>query len=111
MEDRGHEPVPFVNIVCQLLDMLQHPEEKKPLISKKDLRACKMQSVFFNYLFNLGKFFQIESRDPRLIQQERAFPDYTDWDRFAAFEYERLTANEEEIMGAGADPVMSQLDM
>uniref|UniRef100_A0A7S0BML4 EF-hand domain-containing protein n=1 Tax=Rhodosorus marinus TaxID=101924 RepID=A0A7S0BML4_9RHOD len=111
MEDRGHEPVPFVNIVCQLLDMLQHPEERKPFISKKDLRACNMQSVFFNYLFNLGKFFQIESRDPRLIQQERAFPDYTDWDRFAAFEYERLTANEEEIMGAGADPVMSQLDM
>lgn len=69
MEDRGHEPIQFVDIVCQLLDMLKFPPQKSPSIRKEDLRLCNMQSVFFNFLFNLNKFFQIESRDPRLVQQ------------------------------------------
>ncbi|EME27306.1 Serine/threonine protein phosphatase 2A regulatory subunit B''alpha [Galdieria sulphuraria] len=94
MECLGHEPIPLEDIVCQLLDMVR-PDLFEPIITRSTLRRCKLRSNFFNVLFNLNKFISIENKDPYLIRQEHATPELTDWDRFAAIEYLRLSAEEE----------------
>ncbi|KAK4530421.1 hypothetical protein CCYA_CCYA04G1278 [Cyanidiococcus yangmingshanensis] len=95
MECLGHEPVAFEDILCQLLDMISKDADP-PVVTRSALRASRMQSHFFNVLFNLNKFIAIESRDPVLLRQERATPDLSDWDRFAALEYLRLSAEDDE---------------
>jgi len=94
MECLGHESVKFVDIVCQLLDMIK-PKFDRPMIRLRDLKQSGIAGQFFNVLFNLNKFFASESRDPIQIQQERATPNLTAWDRFAALEYLRLSEEEE----------------
>lgn len=113
MECFGHEPVQIRDILCQLLDMIK-PNMKPPVIRRKDLKRCRLAGNFFNVLFNLNKFFAIEARDPLQIRQEHATPELTDWDRFAALEYLRLSAEEEgeedeswEEVGDSANPLMS----
>jgi len=95
MECLGHEPITFVNVVNQLLDMLE-PWSSTVIITKDVLRRSKQQSAFFNVLFNINKLFALEGKDLRTIRQVRETPDLTDWDRFALFEYHRLSAEEEE---------------
>jgi serine/threonine-protein phosphatase 2A regulatory subunit B'' len=94
MECFGHEPVQIRDILCQLLDMVK-PNSHPPHIKRCDLKACCLAGNFFNVLFNLNKFFALEARDPLQIRQEHATPELTDWDRFAALEYLRLSAEEE----------------
>lgn len=94
MECFGHEPVQIRDILCQLLDMVK-PNSRPPHIKRSDLKACRLAGSFFNVLFNLNKFFALEARDPLQIRQEHATPELTDWDRFAALEYLRLSAEEE----------------
>lgn len=94
MECFGHEPVQIRDILCQLLDMIS-PNVQPPVITRRDLKKCRLAGNFFNVLFNLNKFFAIEARDPLQIRQEHATPELTDWDRFAALEYLRLSAEEE----------------
>lgn len=50
--------------------------------------------LFFNILFNVNKF-TIEVRDLLLIGEQYARTSLTDWDRLAAIEYFRLSADEE----------------
>ncbi|KAI0567762.1 hypothetical protein FGB62_1g266 [Gracilaria domingensis] len=113
MECFGHEPVQIKDILCQLLDMIK-PNVQPPVIRRKDLKRCRLAGNFFNVLFNLNKFFAIEARDPLQIRQEHATPELTDWDRFAALEYLRLSAEEEEgeeesweEVGDGVNPLMA----
>ncbi|CAN8066828.1 unnamed protein product [Agarophyton chilense] len=113
MECFGHEPVQIKDILCQLLDMIK-PNVQPPVIRRKDLKRCRLAGNFFNVLFNLNKFFAIEARDPLQIRQEHATPELTDWDRFAALEYLRLSAEEEdgedepwEEVGDCANPLMA----
>jgi Ca2+-binding EF-hand superfamily protein len=94
MECFGHEPVQIRDILCQLLDMVK-PNSQPPHIKRSDLKGCRLAGSFFNVLFNLNKFFALEARDPLQIRQEHATPELTDWDRFAALEYLRLSAEEE----------------
>jgi len=52
--------------------------------------------VFFNCLVNLNKFIAYETRDLFAIKHQiTEFPDYSEWDRFAKGEYERLAMEEE----------------
>lgn len=113
MQCFGHEPVQIRDILCQLLDMIK-PNMNPPVIRRKDLKRCRLAGNFFNVLFNLNKFFAIEARDPLQIRQEHATPELTDWDRFAALEYLRLSAEEEgeedeswEDVGEAANPLMA----
>lgn len=113
MESFGHEPVHIRDILCQLLDMI-NPNMRPPVIRRRDLKRCRLAGNFFNVLFNLNKFFAIEARDPLQIRQEHATPQLTDWDRFAALEYLRLSADEEgdedeswEDVGEAANPLMA----
>jgi Ca2+-binding EF-hand superfamily protein len=112
MECFGHEPVQIRDILCQLLDMVK-PNAKPPHVRRSDLKSCRLAGNFFNVLFNLNKFFALEARDPLQIRQEQATPELTDWDRFAALEYLRLSAEEEEgeeeaweEVGDSANPLM-----
>lgn len=113
MDTFGHEPVQIRDILCQLLDMI-NPNVDPPVIRRGDLKRCKLAGNFFNVLFNLNKFFAIEARDPLQIRQEHATPELTDWDRFAALEYLRLSAEEEgeedeswEDVGEAGNPLMA----
>lgn len=113
MECFGHEPVQIRDILCQLLDMIK-PSVNPPVIRRRDLKRCRLAGNFFNVLFNLNKFFAIEARDPLQIRQEHATPELTDWDRFAALEYLRLSAEEEgeedeswEDVGEASNPLIA----
>ncbi|XP_010482903.1 PREDICTED: probable serine/threonine protein phosphatase 2A regulatory subunit B''epsilon isoform X1 [Camelina sativa] len=103
MECITQEPVPFNDILCQIIDMIG--PEKENCITLKDLKGSKLSGNVFNILFNLNKFMAFETRDPFLIRQEREEPNLTEWDRFAQREYLRLSMEEdvEEVSNGSAD--------
>ncbi|XP_065337542.1 uncharacterized protein LOC135938002 isoform X3 [Cloeon dipterum] len=99
MEAIGMETLPFEDCLCQMLDMLRPEVPGK--ISLRDLKKCKLSPLFFDTFFNLEKFLDHEQRDPFATQPRESAPDGTelddvmsDWDRFAAEEYELLVAEE-----------------
>jgi serine/threonine-protein phosphatase 2A regulatory subunit B'' len=54
-------------------------------------------STFFNFLTNLEKLLAYERKDPFSAAGEKNdYPDYTDWDKFAMYEYKRLSSEEDE---------------
>ncbi len=53
-------------------------------------------SVFFNNILNLNKFLSNEQRDPFSRSDIDKNPEYSDWDKFAFYEYQRLTAEDSE---------------
>ncbi|XP_076174481.1 uncharacterized protein LOC143150226 isoform X2 [Ptiloglossa arizonensis] len=94
MEAIGLETLPFEDCLCQMLDMIKPATPGK--ISLSDLKKCKMISIFFDTFFNLEKYLDHEQRDPFASAREHD-PDgheLSDWDRFAAEEYEMLVAEE-----------------
>ncbi|XP_078039720.1 uncharacterized protein LOC144471498 isoform X1 [Augochlora pura] len=94
MEAIGLETLPFEDCLCQMLDMIKPATPGK--ISLSDLKRCKMTSIFFDTFFNLEKYLDHEQRDPFASAREHD-PDgheLSDWDRFAAEEYEMLVAEE-----------------
>ncbi|XRB20001.1 EF-hand domain-containing protein [Pseudoscourfieldia marina] len=64
----------------------------------------RLASHVLDALINWGKFTLYECRDPQLVRLERecSMGGFTDWDRFARFEYSRLSAEEEEEEAAAA---------
>ena len=86
----------------------------KNQITLQDLKRCKMTPVFFDTFFNLEKYLDHEQRDPFATQREvdeegneviidwrptyletdQPIFQLSDWDRFAADEYEQLVAEE-----------------
>lgn len=94
MEAIGLETLPFEDCLCQMLDMIKPATPGK--ISLSDLKKCKMTSIFFDTFFNLEKYLDHEQRDPFASAREHD-PDgheLSDWDRFAAEEYELLVTEE-----------------
>ena len=95
-----------------MLDMIR--PLNKHAITLKDLKQCKMTPVFFDTFFNLEKYLDHEQRDPFATQRETdedgnevtfnldakkgylnvPLSQMSDWDRFAAEEYELLVAEE-----------------
>ncbi|XP_059488250.1 uncharacterized protein LOC132204029 isoform X3 [Neocloeon triangulifer] len=95
MEAIGMDTLPFEDCLCQMLDMIRPEVSGK--ISLRDLKRCKLSPLFFDTFFNLEKFLDHEQRDPFNTQPRESAPDGTemsDWDRFAAEEYELLVAEE-----------------
>nr|CAG4651570.1 EOG090X00JH [Triops cancriformis] len=97
METLGIESLPFEDCLCQMLDMVNPAIPGK--ISLKDLRQCRLCPVFFDTFFNLDKFLDHEQRDPFACQTDPN-QQVSDWDRYAAEEYELLVAEE-----SGSDQV------
>nr|XP_054770853.1 serine/threonine-protein phosphatase 2A regulatory subunit B'' subunit beta-like [Lytechinus pictus] len=94
MESLGIETLPFEDCLCQLLDLVK---PKNPdFITLHDLKNCKLAYIFFDTLFNLEKFLEHEQRDPFASNRdyETEGPEPTDWEKYAAEEYEMLVAEE-----------------
>ncbi|KAL3283471.1 hypothetical protein HHI36_006612, partial [Cryptolaemus montrouzieri] len=94
MEAIGIETLPFQDCLCQMLDMVKPKCQGK--IALSDLKKCKMTSIFFDTFFNLEKYLDHEQRDPFASQRDHDFEgeEMSDWDRYAAEEYELLVAEE-----------------
>ncbi|XP_023219114.1 serine/threonine-protein phosphatase 2A regulatory subunit B'' subunit beta-like isoform X1 [Centruroides sculpturatus] len=93
MEALGIETLPFKDCLCQMLDMVRPKYPGK--ISLSDLKHCKMTPVFFDTFFNLEKFLDHEQRDPFASQRDQTDGiEMSDWDIYAAEEYEILIAEE-----------------
>ncbi|KAJ7325022.1 hypothetical protein JRQ81_018042 [Phrynocephalus forsythii] len=94
MESMGIEPLPFHDLLCQMLDLVKPDTEGR--VTLRDLKRCKMAHVFYNTFFNLEKYLDNEQRDPFAVQKdvENDGPEPSDWDRYAAEEYEILVAEE-----------------
>ncbi|XP_077205329.1 serine/threonine-protein phosphatase 2A regulatory subunit B'' subunit alpha isoform X2 [Paroedura picta] len=94
MESMGIEPLPFHDLLCQMLDLVK--PECDGRVTLRDLKRCRMAHVFYNTFFNLEKYLDNEQRDPFAVQKdvENDGPEPSDWDRYAAEEYEILVAEE-----------------
>nr|XP_022904852.1 serine/threonine-protein phosphatase 2A regulatory subunit B'' subunit alpha-like isoform X1 [Onthophagus taurus] len=100
MELIGIETLPFEDCLCQMLDMVKPKTTGK--ITLSDLKKCKMTPIFFDTFFNLEKYLDHEQRDPFASQRDHDLDgqELSDWDRYAAEEYELLVAEE----GGNDDP-------
>jgi len=105
MEQLGIETLPYDDCLCQMLDMIRPATSNR--ITLQDLKRCKMTPVFFDTFFNLEKYLDHEQRDPFATQREvdEDGNELSDWDRFAADEYEQLVAEE------GNNELMEDQDM
>nr|CAG4646020.1 EOG090X00JH [Macrothrix elegans] len=98
MEALGIETLPFEDCLCQMLDMINPTVQGK--VSLQDLKRCHMTPIFFDTFFNLEKYLDHEQRDPFASQRDPESENgdeiikISDWDRYAAEEYELLVAEE-----------------
>merc|ERR1711963_1169738 len=94
----------FAFFKLQMLDMIM--PKKQNVISLQDLKRCRMTPIFFDTFFNLEKYLDHEQRDPFASQRDldEDGNEMSDWDRFAAEEYELLVAEE-----GNADGTMDEL--
>ncbi|KAL4505892.1 hypothetical protein ABPG72_013653 [Tetrahymena utriculariae] len=95
LEYLNHENVLFEDIVCQMVDLLK-PEDDIKFYFRHFKAKQNVCGIFFNFMTNLNKLVQYEQRDPFQLKHElNEHPDYTEWDRFAQNEYQRLAMEEE----------------
>uniref|UniRef100_H3AW25 Protein phosphatase 2 regulatory subunit B''alpha n=1 Tax=Latimeria chalumnae TaxID=7897 RepID=H3AW25_LATCH len=94
MEAMGIEPLPFHDLLCQMLDLVKPEYDGK--ITLRDLKRCRMAHIFYDTFFNLEKYLDHEQRDPFAVQKDvdNEGPEPSDWDKYAAEEYEILVAEE-----------------
>uniref|UniRef100_A0A3P8UTW6 Protein phosphatase 2 regulatory subunit B''alpha n=1 Tax=Cynoglossus semilaevis TaxID=244447 RepID=A0A3P8UTW6_CYNSE len=94
MERMGIEPLPFQDLLCQMLDLVKPESPGK--ITLTDLKRCRMAHIFFDTFFNLEKYLDHEQRDPFAVQKDidSEGPEPSDWDKYASEEYEILVAEE-----------------
>ncbi|KAM9354100.1 serine/threonine-protein phosphatase 2A regulatory subunit B'' subunit alpha [Pholidichthys leucotaenia] len=94
MERMGIEPLPFQDLLCQMLDLVKPENPGK--ITLGDLKRCRMAHIFFDTFFNLEKYLDHEQRDPFAVQKDidSEGPEPSDWDKYASEEYEILVAEE-----------------
>uniref|UniRef100_A0A8C9VR67 Protein phosphatase 2 regulatory subunit B''alpha n=1 Tax=Scleropages formosus TaxID=113540 RepID=A0A8C9VR67_SCLFO len=91
MEAMGIEPLPFHDLLCQMLDLVKPECQGK--ITLHDLKRCRMAHIFYDTFFNLEKYLDHEQRDP-FADLESEGPEPSDWDKYALEEYEVLVAEE-----------------
>ncbi|KAJ4462003.1 putative Serine/threonine protein phosphatase 2A regulatory subunit B''beta [Paratrimastix pyriformis] len=89
LAQQDSELVKFSDILTQMTDMI-HPVQGGR-ITLADLKRCKLGNNLFNILTNVTKFIIFETRDPFGTRPDTEF---TDWDRFAQVEYEKLASEE-----------------
>lgn len=94
MEALGIEKLPFEDCLCQMLDLVRPRDNEK--ITLADLKNCKLTHIFFDTFINLDKFLDHEQRDPfsNLRDMDSDIPEPSDWEKYAAEEYELLVAEE-----------------
>ncbi|KAJ7395465.1 protein phosphatase 2 regulatory subunit B''beta [Pitangus sulphuratus] len=94
LDNMAIEPLPFEDCLCQMLDLVKPQHEGK--ITLHDLKRCKLTNVFFDTFFNIEKYLDHEQRDQfsMLRDGEGESPEVSDWERYAAEEYDILVAEE-----------------
>ncbi|XP_077866197.1 serine/threonine-protein phosphatase 2A regulatory subunit B'' subunit beta-like [Saccoglossus kowalevskii] len=94
MDSLGIETICFEDCLCQMLDMVKPSESD--VIKLSDLKACHMTNIFFDTFFNLEKYLEHEQRDPFSSARDHDYdgPEPSDWEKYAAEEYELLVAEE-----------------
>uniref|UniRef100_A0AAY4EDC6 EF-hand domain-containing protein n=1 Tax=Denticeps clupeoides TaxID=299321 RepID=A0AAY4EDC6_9TELE len=105
------EPLPFEDCLCQMLDLVRPEVPGK--ITLRDLKRCKLSHIFFDTFFNIEKYLEHEQKDPFSVLRdgETEGQEYSDWERYAAEEYDTLVeeemANEQYADGYGnaLDPI------
>ena len=93
----SQEPVAFANVVTQLLDAIK-PRAGGTSFTLADVRRSQMCGLLVHTLCNINKFLLAEMSDTSTPRQPGG---WTDWDRFAAAEYNRLLLEEDEQQGEG----------
>ncbi|XP_031725910.1 serine/threonine-protein phosphatase 2A regulatory subunit B'' subunit beta isoform X1 [Anarhichas minor] len=94
LETMAIEPLPFEDCLCQMLDLVKPEVEGK--ITLRDLKRCKLSHIFFDTFFNIEKYLDHEQKDPFSIirEMETDGQEVTDWEKYAAEEYDILVAEE-----------------
>lgn len=94
LEAMAIEPLPFEDCLCQMLDLVKPENPGK--ITLRDLKRCRMSHIFFDTFFNIEKYLDHEQRDPLLAARdvEAVGQEISDWERYAAEEYDNLVAEE-----------------
>ncbi|TSL16057.1 Serine/threonine-protein phosphatase 2A regulatory subunit B'' subunit beta [Bagarius yarrelli] len=94
LEAMAIEPLPFEDCLCQMLDLVRPETPGK--ITLRDLKKCKLAHIFFDTFFNIEKYLDHEQRDPFMMAKdaESLGQEISDWERYAAEEYDILVAEE-----------------
>ncbi|KAJ7420831.1 protein phosphatase 2 regulatory subunit B''beta [Willisornis vidua] len=94
LDNMAIEPLPFEDCLCQMLDLVKPQHEGK--ITLHDLKRCKLTNVFFDTFFNIEKYLDHEQKDQfsMLRDGEGESQEVSDWERYAAEEYDILVAEE-----------------
>ncbi|XP_068602434.1 serine/threonine-protein phosphatase 2A regulatory subunit B'' subunit beta [Brachionichthys hirsutus] len=94
LEAMAIEPLPFEDCLCQMLDLVKPEAEGK--ITLRDLKRCKLSHIFFDTFFNIEKYLDHEQKDPFSVirEVEPGGQEMSDWEKYAAEEYEILVAEE-----------------
>ncbi|XP_073701444.1 serine/threonine-protein phosphatase 2A regulatory subunit B'' subunit beta [Garra rufa] len=112
LEALAIEPLPFEDCLCQMLDMVK--PEIPGRITLRDLKRCKLSHIFFDTFFNIEKYLDHEQRDPLLAARdaEAVGQEISDWERYAAEEYDNLVAEEtaNEQYNDGYDNALDPVD-
>jgi serine/threonine-protein phosphatase 2A regulatory subunit B'' len=93
MQYLDNEIVHFNDILCQLYDNVK-PQQEHHFTLKNFLENKHYSSVFFNNILNINKFLAYEQRDPFSKTEIDKNAEYSDWDKFAFYEYQKLTAED-----------------
>ncbi|KAM7182279.1 serine/threonine-protein phosphatase 2A regulatory subunit B'' subunit beta isoform 1-T3 [Macrochelys suwanniensis] len=94
LDNMAIEPLPFEDCLCQMLDLVKPQCDEK--ITLHDLKKCKLANVFFDTFFNIEKYLDHEQKDQfsMLRDGENESQEISDWEKYAAEEYDILVAEE-----------------
>uniref|UniRef100_A0A8C4LIW6 Protein phosphatase 2 regulatory subunit B''beta n=1 Tax=Equus asinus asinus TaxID=83772 RepID=A0A8C4LIW6_EQUAS len=94
LDSMAIEALPFEDCLCQMLDLVKPQSEGK--ITLHDLKKCKLANVFFDTFFNIEKYLDHEQKEQvsLLRESESEGPELSDWEKYAAEEYDILVAEE-----------------
>uniref|UniRef100_A0A7N6B2V1 EF-hand domain-containing protein n=1 Tax=Anabas testudineus TaxID=64144 RepID=A0A7N6B2V1_ANATE len=94
LEAMAIEPLSFEDCLCQMLDLVKPEVEGK--ITLRDIKKCKLSHIFFDTFFNIEKYLEHEQKDPfSLIREMETYgQEVSDWEKYAAEEYDILVAEE-----------------
>ncbi|ETE62855.1 Serine/threonine-protein phosphatase 2A regulatory subunit B'' subunit beta, partial [Ophiophagus hannah] len=94
LDNMAIEPLPFEDCLCQMLDLVKPENEGK--ITLHDLKRCRMANVFFDTFFNIEKYLDHEQKDQFSVLRgtENENQDMSDWEKYAAEEYDVLIITE-----------------
>ncbi|WOL09637.1 serine/threonine protein phosphatase [Canna indica] len=93
MVDLDKEPIPFKDILLQIIDMIE--PENESYFTLHDVKRSKLSGNMFDIFFNFDKFMALENYDPFLILEEHRYPLLTEWERFAQREYIAICKRED----------------